>query len=107
MKKTLLLFAACAAASLAMSAAMASAGFHVEPVHAMAFAVTSLATFRLVMPVIEHVAAHVKRALFTALQHPAGRSPAVALIAAKARMLRTISRKQITVTGSWRMCPSA
>ncbi len=111
MKKTLLLFAACASVALAIAAPLTAAGYSIVAdagVYAMplaAFAAATLAVWT-APAVMSTVARYVKQALAMSLQ-PGGRSPAVALIAAKARMLRTISRKQIAVTGSWRMCPSA
>lgn len=107
MQKRILLFAACAAMALAVAAPLASAGFDITA-YAMpmaAIACTGLAVW-LVAPAVEFVARHVKQALAMALQSPGGRSPAVALIAAKARRLAMLARERITVTSSWRMCPS-
>lgn len=111
MKKTLLLFAACASFALAVAATLASAGYGVitdaggyaQAMPLIAIAFTGLAL--LAVPAVAFVARHVKQALSMSLQ-PGGRSPAIALIAAKARKLAAMARKQVTVTGSWRLCPS-
>lgn len=109
MKKTLLLFAACSAMALAIAGPLADAGFSLAydvaqsmPLAAIAF--TGLALY-LVAPAVQFVARHVKQALAMSLQ-PGGRSPAVALIASKSRHLRRIARDRISITSTWRMCPS-
>lgn len=108
MKKTLLLFAAYASIALAIAGPLADAGYglvyEVSQAMPLAIAFTGLALY-LVAPAVQFVARHVKQALSMSLQ-PGGRSPAVALIAAKARQLSAMARKHITVTGSWRMCPT-
>lgn len=110
MKKRILLFASCAALALAVASPLASAGFDVvTAAYAQAtplalFTCASLVAY-LVAPAVAFVARHIKQALSMSLK-PGGRSPAVALIASKARNLAAMARKQVTVTGSWRLCPS-
>lgn len=111
MKKTrILLFAACAALALAVAAPLASAGFEITTAYAQSMPLAAIAFAGLaalvIAPTFEVVARHVKQALAMSLQHPGGRSPSVLLIAAKAHAERLFSRKHITVTGSWRLCPS-
>lgn len=94
-------------AVLAVGIAMATVHtFPVEwPMYAAGIAATGLFMV-LSAPAFEFVAHHVKTALAMARQFPAGRSPTVMLIAAKAHAERLFTRKDITITGSWRMCPS-
>jgi len=113
MQKRILLFAACAAVALAVSATLVSAGVDVITasslydvgIPVLALSVFGMAAY-LVAPAAQFLARHVKQAMAMALQSPGGRSPAVALIAAKARRLCMLARERITVTSSWRMCPS-
>ncbi len=114
MKKRILLFAACAAVAPAVAAPLASAGFDVTtsasaldfgmPALALALSLVGLAAW-LSAPAAKFVARHVKQALEMSLK-PGGRSPAVALIASKARHLARIARDRISITSTWRMCPS-
>lgn len=110
MSKRILLFAAAATLALAVAAPLAAAGFDVvTAAYAQAsplalFTCASLAAW-VIAPAVAFVARHVKQALAMSLQ-PGGRSPAIALIAAKARKLAAMARKQVTVTGSWQLCPS-
>lgn len=113
MQKRILLYASCAAMALAIAAPLISAGFDVITastfydvgIPVLALSVFGMAAY-LVAPAAQFVARHIKQALAMALQSPGGRSPAAALIAAKARRLCMLARERITVTSSWRMCPS-
>lgn len=108
--KRFLLFATYAVLALAVAAPLAAAGFDViTAAYAQAspialFACAAIAAW-VCAPAAAFVAHHVKQALAMSLK-PGGRSPAVALIAAKARKLSTMARKQVTITGAWRLCSS-